>query len=103
MKRYLTFSAAFRIIAAGMLIYALRRNPYSFYTILRWVTCGAAAYTAYVAFESKQPPWTFLMAVVALLFNPFFPVGLDRSTWAVVDVVTGIVMLISIFFVREEN
>jgi hypothetical protein len=103
MKHYLTISTAARIAAAVLLFYALQRHPYSYYTILRWVTCGTAAYTAYLAFQRQSVGWCWLLGIVAVFFNPFVPVALDRKTWATIDVATGVLLLISIAFVQESS
>jgi len=103
MKHYLTISTAARIAAAVLLFYALQRHAYSYYTILRWVTCGAAAYTAYIAFQRQSMGWGWLLGIMAVFFNPLIPVTLDRKAWAKVDIATGVLLLISIVFVQESN
>jgi ABC-type Mn2+/Zn2+ transport system permease subunit len=70
--------------------------------VLRWVVCGVAAYTAYVSNLSNKLPWAWFFGIVALFFNPFIPIKLDRATWANIDVAVGIALLVSIFLVREN-
>src|SRR5688500_6001746 len=101
MKKYLTFSTLLRLIAAGMLFYALKKLPYSYFTILRFVVCGASAYTAFVAYNSKSTAWAFLFGATAVLFNPLIIIALDRKAWTYVDVGVGVLMLLSIFYVQE--
>jgi hypothetical protein len=103
MKTYFTISALLRLICAGLLFWALKRNPYSYYTILRWMTCFVALYTAVEAYRSNREAWTWLMGIVAALFNPLVPIGLDRRTWAVVDIAVGVLMLASIFIIRTRT
>ena len=65
--------------------------PYGFYTLLRLVVCGSAVYLA-VQFNSRSDGvWIWVMAGVALLFNPVVPVGLTRDTWVLLDVATAVV------------
>ncbi|MFQ5499136.1 MAG: DUF6804 family protein, partial [Candidatus Zixiibacteriota bacterium] len=42
-------SRVLRIVAAAMLVGALGSNPYDYYVLLRWITCGVAVYIAYLA------------------------------------------------------
>lgn len=85
-----------KLIAAGMLFVALGRHPYDYYTILRWIACGVAAFTAYQAFEIKRIGWIFVFAVVALLFNPLVPLHLRRGTWECLNLAAAALLLLSI-------
>ena len=71
-----------KLIAAGMLIGALvrqyRRHD-DYYTLLRWVVCGVAAFAAYHAATSKKTGWMWALVIVALAFNPLLPVHLKRE------------------------
>ena len=59
MNRINLGSLIIKVIVAGMLLLAVfGRHPYSFYTLLRWVACGACAYTAFQAIESKKTGWS---------------------------------------------
>jgi hypothetical protein len=101
MKRYLTLSVIARIVASALLFWALARHPYGYFVLLRWVTCGVLAYCGYLSYSLKRIPWAWLFGFLALLFNPIAPVRLDRQTWAYLDIGTGVILLTSIFFVRE--
>jgi hypothetical protein len=89
------FTAA-RLIAAMVLLVAIAPFPYSYYTLTRFVCCLVAGYGAYLASERTQPPWAWAFGATALLFNPFLPVRLDRSTWALLDVAAALLMLSSL-------
>ena len=102
MKEFISLSVIARIVASILLFWALSRHPYGYYTLLRWVVCGVAAYTAYVSNLHNKLPWAWFFGILALFFNPIIPVKLDRATWASIDVAVGIVLPVSIFFVREN-
>lgn len=102
MKTQLSFSIVARIVASSLLFWALARHHYGFYVLLRWVVCGASAFCAYLSFTLKSVPWRWLFALLAILFNPIFPIRLDRQTWAYFDVAAGLLLLASIFFIRES-
>lgn len=85
-----------RLVAAAALLVALGRLPYSYYTLMRLLCCTVAAYGAYLAVERQQRVWFWIFGVVALLFNPFLPIRLDRATWAVLDVAAALLILASL-------
>ena len=74
------------LIAAAMLVFAAAEKQLdSFYTLLRWVCCAVFAYSGVVSFQMKRVSWLSIFAVLAVLFNPIFPLGLDRTQWIVAD------------------
>ena len=93
-----------RLIVAGLLVAAaIKRHPYSFYTLLRWICCPVFAYLAFAAHEKNRVLWVWVFGVLAALYNPIFRVHLDRSTWIGVNwfTVGAIIVAIVAFFVRE--
>lgn len=95
-------SIGLRILAAALLFWALARHAYSYYVLLRFVTFGAAAYSSYLAFEQRVRGWAWILGLVALLFNPVLPIHLSRDVWKPVDLLTGLILLASIVFVRDK-
>lgn len=83
------------LAAAGMLLWALDRHAYDYYTMLRVVVCGVSAFGAFLSFKRDSPLWGFGLAALALLFNPFVSVGLKRQSWAKVDIAAAILLLAS--------
>lgn len=79
-----------RLGAVALLLWALAPHPYAYYTLLRWVVCAVAAYSAVEAYEQGRRGLTWTLIVTALLFNPLLPVHLDRTTWAGVDIATAV-------------
>ena len=66
-----------RLAAAAMLLAALGKNAYDFYTIMRWAVCGVFSYGAYIEFERKRQAWGCLFVVMAVAFNPIALVHSD--------------------------
>ena len=85
-----------RLVVASVLFVALGRLPYTYYTLTRFLCGLVAAYGVYLAVERQQQRWAWAFGATAFLFNPFLPVRLDRSTWAIVDVAAAILMLSSV-------
>lgn len=103
MKKYLTTSGILRVLAAVMLLWAPARHPYSYYTILRFIVCGAGAYSSFVASKEKSPGWTLIFAGIAVLFNPLIPVYLDKANWVPIDCIVAAILLISLFKIYERD
>jgi len=54
-----------RLISVILLFWALARHPYVYYQILRFVICGTALYTAFIAMHLKKQFWIWLFCVIA--------------------------------------
>jgi hypothetical protein len=74
------------LIAAVMLVFAAaEKQPDSFYTLLRWVCCAVFAYAAVTSFQMKRMLFLGIFTVLGIVFNPIFPLALDRTQWIVAD------------------
>lgn len=98
-----TISIILRLIVSVMLIWALDKHLNDYYTLLRWVTCGSAAYFWYRASELGVVPWQWLFGVITLLFNPIIPVHLSKDAWELIDFIVALIFLGSFFFLREPK
>jgi len=74
--------------------------PYAYFQVLRWVACGVCGYRAYLAFMLEKKAWMWGFVCSAVLFNPIAPIHLDRETWAVIDVVLAIALLVSLRMIK---
>jgi len=101
LEPYFTVSVIARAVAVVLLFWGLTRHHSDYYTVLRWVVCGACAYSAFVAFSLKKHTWVWGLGFIALFFNPLIPVRLDRDSWEVIYVLIAGTLIISIFFARE--
>jgi len=83
--------------------YGRYHAPYDdYYTLLRWVVCGVAAFAAFQAGKSKKTGWMWALVIVALAFNPLLPVHLQRDTWAVIDLAVAVLLVVSIVFLDRR-
>jgi len=86
------------IISSSILFIALLDGlPYGYFQFLRFFTMFVGAYLAYQAYKDKQEGWTWLFGAVAILFNPFIPLALGRDIWWFLDLITGIILVYSVF------
>ncbi len=101
MKSLLSLSVIARALAAAFLIAALGRHHYGFYQLLRFIVCAASAYSAFVAMNSQRTALAWVLAAIAVLFNPLVPVYLSRSDWTMIDPLVAGTLIVSLWFVRE--
>jgi hypothetical protein len=87
----------FKILATILLLWALTDNPYGYYQFLRWAVLIIAAYSAYIAYNSKKMSWAWTFGITAVLFNPIIPFYFSKETWQIIDVFVAIIFSISIF------
>jgi Family of unknown function (DUF6804) len=88
--------------AALLLFVALGQHPYGYYTFLRWATCIAAIFVAWVAWHSAAQWATWVFVGIAILFNPLAPVYLHRSTWRPIDIICALAFVGSLAIERRE-
>lgn len=89
------------IVSVVMLLLAVPSLfPYGYFQLLRWAVAGTAIYSGYLSYGLGKKEWLWVMAVVAVLFNPIAPIHLDKEVWVVVDVAVAILFLISLRFIK---
>ena len=92
------------IIAATFLFVALFDGwPYGFFTLLRFVVFASSAYVAYMAYGAQKEKWVWIFGFLAILFNPFIVIHLNREIWSVLDLIVGIFMIISVFVLKLKH
>lgn len=97
MKNKIQKITILKIIAIIILFWALADNPYSYYQILRWVIASVSGYSAYLAYKQGKNAWTWTLAITAIFFNPIAPIHLNRETWSILNIITAVIIFISIF------
>ena len=78
----------------GVILVAFLDPPYyPYYGLLRIIVCSYSVVAAYLYFHDSQANTGILFALIALLFNPITPIGLDREIWLVIDVIVATVVV----------
>lgn len=72
----------------------LTHVEYGYYQLLRFVVCGSAAYSAYIFFKIGIKPILWVLVLIAIIFNPLFPLHFKREGWHAIDIATIIIQLI---------
>ena len=80
-------------VAAAMCVIAMMPGlPYGYFTLLRVIVCGAAAFSAFNLFERKVEGLAWACVTIAVLFNPFVKIHLGRDVWWLADGVAAVFM-----------
>ena len=92
------------IAPALLLLIAVWRLPYGYYTFTRIVTCGASVLIAVAGMQERAvvQTWTILLLAIAVLFNPFIPIHLNRAVWFYLDLGAATAFLAHLVLVRQN-
>jgi hypothetical protein len=92
------------LIAAAFLFLALFDGwSYGFFTLLRFVIFASSVYVALKAYKSQKEKWVWVFAFIAVLFNPFIPIHLNREVWTIIDLAVGVFLITSIFIFKPKE
>lgn len=78
-----------------MLLLALGSWEYGFYQVLRVVVTVCATYLVFYMFDKKQSGWGVAFVILAILFNPIYPIYFEKSTWQFIDIIAAILFFTS--------
>lgn len=67
---------------------------YGFYQLLRFVAFFAFSFAAYASYECKQQIMPFVLGFIAIIFNPFIPIHMERGVWQTIDFSVALILLI---------
>ena len=90
-----------RIISIVFLLGALINGlPYFYFQILRFIVFGTTIYVSTLIKENKN--WQIVFIIIGILFNPLIPFHFPRELWWFLDLLTAIILGISIFKIKME-
>jgi len=69
--------------------------PYGYYQLLRWLIAGTAVFLIFIASELEKRAWIWIIAAIAILFNPIIPIYLSKEIWVVIDFIAAIIFFVS--------
>jgi hypothetical protein len=85
-----------RIMSALILFIAIADLPYSYYRFVRIFTFAVCSYSFYKAYSIKNKIFSWIFGIIAFLFNPIYPLYLGKELWQIIDLLSGIIILVSI-------
>jgi hypothetical protein len=92
-----------KIILSPLLLLCLLDMPYGYYQFVRFTAMVSFAYLGYSAKEQNHKNEMFIYIALAILFQPFIKIALGRTIWNIVDAITGIGLVLSLFFKKENS
>jgi Family of unknown function (DUF6804) len=92
-----------RLICVAVLLLALGRHSYGYYSALRWLVCGASVYGAWLAMKHDASSWAWVFGIAALAFNSILPLRLGQDLWHWIAIVTAAIFALSILVFRPSR
>ena len=92
----------FKLLAIAILLGAMGTHPYSYFQILRWIVCAAAAYSAYLYIQAERTALFWVFVALAVLFNPIAPIYMTRDSWQNYDLIAAVIFAVALFL-RETK
>ena len=86
----------------AMLLLGAAPLSYGYYMLLRLVACGVFACAAFIVFDRKHKVLPWVYGFLAVVFNPIFKIYFLKETWAVVDISSGIFLLVTANAVKAD-
>ena len=80
---------------------ALLEMPYGYYQLLRVLVFCVSCYLAYRSHEDQEQGWTWLLAGLAITYNPIVKLHLGAEVWPFVNVGTILLLAVHLLHVRR--
>lgn len=99
-----SFVTILLIISTILLFTAIIRGfSYGYYIFLRWIVLVSALSVILKSHDLKKRNWIWIMGIIAILFNPIIPIHFSKITWRLIDLITAIIFITTIFRVTEHS
>lgn len=93
-----------QLVAMIMLTLAFSHNlPYGYYILLRWVVTATFSFLLYKSYHDISDTWKWILGIMVLVYNPILQLNLGRDIWTIVNIVTIIITLLTIFIFRRKK
>jgi hypothetical protein len=96
-------SELIKLILAGAFFLCLLDMPYGFYELIRFSAFAGFGYLAILEFQKRNTNGLIIYVVLALLFQPFIKVALERELWNIIDVSVAIGLIINTIYTFYKN
>lgn len=88
------------LIISAILFISIAELPYGFYTFMRIVVPLLSVIYLFFTYMEKEE-FSFILIpniIIAIMWNPIFPIYLDKETWVAIDTIAGISEIIVAYF-----
>ena len=95
----------FLIPAIFLCIIPFFKFPYGIYTLLRIVVTLSSAFIIYNNYKKTNSinPTIVIFFIILMVFNPLFPIRLNRELWLPIDLITAAVYFYHYIKFRKQN
>ncbi len=99
-SKFLNIENVIKIGLSVLLFLCLFKMPYGFFQLVRVTSTFVFIYFAFkTSNNNKQTQLNKIFFVgLAILFQPFYKIALGRQIWNIVDILVGIILIISVFY-----
>ena len=79
--------------------------PYGIYTLLRIVVTLSSAFIIYNNYKkiNSVNPTIVLFSIILIVFNPVFPIRLNRELWILIDLTAAAIYFYHYIKFRKQN
>ena len=79
--------------------------PYGIYTLLRIVVTLSSAFIIYDNYKkiNNVNPTIVIFSIILIVFNPIFPIRLNRESWLPIDLITAAIYFYYYIKFRKLN
>ncbi len=79
--------------------------PYGIYTLLRIVVMLSSAFIIYDNYKkiNKVNATIVIFSIILIVFNPIFPIRLNRELWLPIDLITAAIYFYYYIKFRKKN
>jgi len=79
--------------------------PYGIYTLLRIVVTLSSAFIIYDNYKkiNNVNPTIVIFSIILIVFNPIFPIRLNRELWLPIDLITAAIYFYYYIKFRKKN
>lgn len=94
------------LIPIALLLIGLADLPIGYYTIVRIVVCIISALSCYWSYRSDEKVGiaTVAFGLLAILFNPIFPIYLQsKGVWTIIDIIAAVLLAIRYITLKSKK
>ena len=91
-----------KIILSVFLVICLFNMPYEYYELVRFLCLLGFSFLAFFSHKKKYNNLTILYIGLAILFQPIIKIYLGRFIWSLIDILTAIFLISTIFIKKKQ-
>lgn len=90
---------------ALLLFLCLLKMPYGYYQLVRYIASGTFIFLALSIPQNDEIAGgkRFVYISLAVLFQPLLKIALGRTIWNIVDIIIGVLLLVSVILEVEKK